>query len=569
MQKSKPAAQPEQVAFRMHPHLLHDVVCRQAGTLPKAILEAVMNAVDARATECDVTLTNDTLVIVDNGEGITSKEAILERFATFGQPHDPSERKAYGTFRMGRGQLMSFGENVWTTGSFRMKIDFKNCPRDATGFELLTDQEPVVGCRIAINLYEELRPSVLLEYLRIVAQWCRYAQLKLTLNDEVISVDPATEEWTHILPGAYIRLTRAGSLTVFNLGVHCTDIPSYRYGCGGVVVSREQLKVNFARNEVQSDCPVWRKVMPLVNAFATEHNLAAPNLDDSSRQRLTDQLLSGDLGESQVARLKLLTPVHGRSASLRDLLYGGAYSYRVSVAPRGDARGVHLHRSRVAYILAPETLTRFGVKTGPAFIAQLQKVRCLQPMYGQHLAKLHYAAFETLTEGLSDQHDLLAESDLKPNEVVWLKILSANLGRLRLALPDLEAVQPARLRRISIGVSEADGWTDGSSYLAVSRKFLATQELNAAGYVNAGLLLMHELCTSEADSGEHTHDVEFYELEESSLELSLGSFVAGCLSVAPKVLLQTGRRLTKRQQAAAAKEADAVHAQAKLSQHTS
>ena len=35
--------------FKPHPQLLLDVIQRQAGTLGKAVLEAVMNAVDAKA----------------------------------------------------------------------------------------------------------------------------------------------------------------------------------------------------------------------------------------------------------------------------------------------------------------------------------------------------------------------------------------------------------------------------------------------------------------------------------------------------------------------------------------
>ena len=39
----------ETIAFTMHPQLLYSVIQRQAGTLNKAILEGVMNGVDARA----------------------------------------------------------------------------------------------------------------------------------------------------------------------------------------------------------------------------------------------------------------------------------------------------------------------------------------------------------------------------------------------------------------------------------------------------------------------------------------------------------------------------------------
>lgn len=53
----------------MHPKLLLDVIRRQAGTLGKAILESAMNAVDAKATRCNIKLSATTLEVSDNGLG--------------------------------------------------------------------------------------------------------------------------------------------------------------------------------------------------------------------------------------------------------------------------------------------------------------------------------------------------------------------------------------------------------------------------------------------------------------------------------------------------------------------
>jgi hypothetical protein len=45
--------------FRAHDNHLRNTVLRQAGTLWKAVLEGVMNSVDAGATYCNVTLTSE------------------------------------------------------------------------------------------------------------------------------------------------------------------------------------------------------------------------------------------------------------------------------------------------------------------------------------------------------------------------------------------------------------------------------------------------------------------------------------------------------------------------------
>ena len=70
----------ERRSFSMHPRLLYDVIRRQAGSLGKAVLEAVMNAADARATRVEVTIEPDRVLIMDDGQGFQSEEIGAGRF---------------------------------------------------------------------------------------------------------------------------------------------------------------------------------------------------------------------------------------------------------------------------------------------------------------------------------------------------------------------------------------------------------------------------------------------------------------------------------------------------------
>jgi signal transduction histidine kinase len=85
--------------FKATEGLLHDVMRKQAGTLEKAVLEAVMNSVDANADEIEVHLQSDKLIVRDDGDGMTEEEvetvldsldtgegekaSILEKFQNF------------------------------------------------------------------------------------------------------------------------------------------------------------------------------------------------------------------------------------------------------------------------------------------------------------------------------------------------------------------------------------------------------------------------------------------------------------------------------------------------------
>ncbi len=80
----------ERKHLKMHTKLLLDVIKRQAGTLHKAVLEGVMNAIEAGATRVDINFTatpTPKLVISDNGKGIQTVGDIERFFETFGTPH--------------------------------------------------------------------------------------------------------------------------------------------------------------------------------------------------------------------------------------------------------------------------------------------------------------------------------------------------------------------------------------------------------------------------------------------------------------------------------------------------
>ncbi|MFK5108744.1 ATP-binding protein, partial [Klebsiella pneumoniae] len=64
------------IDFVMHPELLRSVIQRQAGSLSKAVLEAVMNSIDAGATRIDVDFDANYVTIKDDGKGFADANEI-------------------------------------------------------------------------------------------------------------------------------------------------------------------------------------------------------------------------------------------------------------------------------------------------------------------------------------------------------------------------------------------------------------------------------------------------------------------------------------------------------------
>jgi len=147
---------------------------------------------------------------------------------------------------------------------------------------------------------------------------------------------------------------------------------------------------------------------------------------------------------------------------------------------------------------------------------------------------------------------VLADEQLTANEVLWLRLLESCKTELSLISEQEEGERiykwsrdrPAA-RTLIIGSGPAWGWTDGKTYVAVDRSFLETLKFDFDGFTRVGNLLLHEFCHSEADTAEHVHGVEFYQLFHDS-SMSIGAFVQACVRRFPKAAQDVGRHLSKK-----------------------
>jgi len=520
--------------FRMHSQLLYDVIRRQAGTLSKAILEGIMNMVDAGAKKGVVTLLPKRVVLEDNGQGFRSREEIEKWFEVFGQPHDKSEGKTYGTFRMGRGQMFAFGKNTWRTGKFSMEVDIKGRGLD---YDLLDQSKAHKGCKIEIELYDQLMPSDMDSVIRDLEDWVKGCPMPVLLNDQRISNDPAKATWDTVTDEAYIKLKPTGGLSVYNLGVHVLTFPGYKYGTGGEVVSRQQVKVNFARNDIQADCPVWKVVRGVVDVRAATKVQGKKALNDNERQRLADRLLTGDLTPTDARQMRLITAATGRQYDMQ--VFHNTHQWpQVTNAPKGSRKADKLMKQKVAFVVANETLERFRVST----------VRCLLDRFAAiedrgHMdwGRIKVVDFKTLTKGMSDKFDVFTEDEYNPTERLWLLLMQHGIERIRCT------DRKAAYRRLQIGTSStAAGWTDGASYICVGRAFLKRQRCTMASYARVGRLLLHEMCHQSPDLEDHDHDQEFYEEFHDHAD-HIGNFVEAVMAYLPKACEKLKRKLTREQ----------------------
>lgn len=537
--------------FTVSPHIIFSLIKAQAGSLGKAVLECVMNSVDAGATSLEVTVTNSTLKIVDNGKGFASRAEIEACFEVFGFEHHEGDR-TYGQFGIGRAQLWNFCSTLWCTNTFSMDVDIKNRGLD---YDLKEGLMQVEGLTITGKFYEKLKTSELLAFEKEIAELALYAQVPLTVNGKLINRDPATEKWTHETADAWIRLKETGELTVYNLGVKVRNYPAYVIGSGGLVVTKPgvRLALNMARNDIlTTECSVWKRVKPFLQKKSDERvRTKSVRLTDDELQNLVARVLAGEANYETVAERKLITDIQGKNVTLDTFLRALRNDRPCTVAPLGKRIAERAHVLGYAFVVRPVTLERFGVET-PSALCDV-----LQAYFTVHRNGLRYSCHPTHFEddyqncvgGISEHHVELPVSEHKAEERAFLKAASDSVSDLLRAMLEVNASErPGALqaRRLTIGESEtAQAWTDGHERIVLNRTLVAKARQGLPGVLAICNVLLHEYLHEGPDTGTHEHDMVFYERFESVTTDAGVTFGEFCFGVYRRYLLELRRRQLK------------------------
>ena len=514
--------------LKMHQNLLYHTITRQAGDIAKAVLEGIMNSVDADATFCEIELTQDSLTIMDDGRGFKDSQEIDEFFETFGTPHEEGDA-TYGTFRMGRGQIFAFGKNLWQSGEFKMQVDIKNKGLD---YQFSDRQDVTDGCVISVELYDKHKLSRvdLADNVRNIAIMAKYAPIKVVLNGETISVDPKTEKWDYEDDLAYISLKDSGDLTIYNLGIKVIAFGGWRYGTGGTVVTKKQVKVNYARNNIMSDCPVWKKIRAKVSTMVNGKVDKKKRLTDDEKKRLALTCYEDAHAWDAIKDKPLLTDVTNKPRKTSDLcrLYG--YNHTLTVAPRGSGIGEKIMRNKMAFVLSTETLERFDVSDAEELLKVLR-------MGGMYSYNTEIVDFAELRRQFSESFEIVDNNKQTFKEQVWI------------ALANKFGVPYRECRQYMVGISEkANAWTDGSTFIAFDREFLKTLRYDNVGHMaRFAYTLAHEYCHDDDDRETNVHGPEFDEAFREFVEQNrfVEQFIASSLGAVANILRLKNKKATK------------------------
>ncbi len=504
----------------LHPLAIHTFIKAQAGSLGKALSEAVMNSIDAFASAVDVTLTQTGFVLEDNGQGFRSREEIEAWFETLGFPHDDGNHRVYGKFGMGRAQMWAFARTVWTSNQFVMRVDVKAKGLD---YELDETAQPFAGTRIEAHFYEPMSFQAREMAEQELVNLIRYVPGLVTINGKPANKDPSIEKWDLETPEAYMRFDKSmHSLDVYNGGVLVTHFPRYRFGCSGVVVTKPEatLSLNLARNDIlEAECKVWPKIVKSLPKQDNDYRAAKQKADKPSKRTIADmarQVKAGTvrLEDAMTKTPGLVTSVYGRALKYSDLV-SRWNSRPVVFVTKGDEFGKRLSKLRRAEVVSLETLERFECKSVDEFKALVRTSAAsgtARPDWNKHvLEQLDTAIWsddpQSLFKDLADGKQVFTQSELTDQEkavaTAWSRARYPLVRSMLEVATDSQKKQLNDLGAVSLGDSATLlCWVDSGSREWVLRKkeVVAAMEKSLPGMMQFALARLKDLCIEVSDS---------------------------------------------------------------------
>lgn len=499
--------------FKIASNMIMHTINSQAGSIEKAILECLMNAVDAGATKVEVTLDKNGIdyCIKDNGHGFRTKEEIEKCFDVFGFDHGTPEEnhRTYGTFGIGRAQLWAFSKNSWRTNQFVLNVDIKTCGLD---YELIENKkEKVKGCQIDGQFYEK-QPLINIQHIcRELTKLALYLPIEFILDGKVVNKKCKDQKWDHETEKAYIKFNETGDLKIYNQGVYVTSYANYRFGKGGVIVSKTALSLNTARNDILlSKCNVWKEVKKFVEEKTNEDIVKKEVLSDDQCKNLFHNFLSQNVEFSDFKKKKVFPDVKGKKVSLEQIM---KYNVLTICPKRGSQIGETILNKKIAFVFSPQILEWFDDGTEEDLIDTLNNL-VKNWLWN---TKWVYKKFEDLSKEQNSKIEVVEPKKLTKKQKIHLEILE-KMGyyiyyKVKRALKDKND-ESFMKRKVYIADTELSmkSWTDGRSYITFNSNFISENiEKGLKGMNLIILAMVHEYMHDIQTSDAHVHSFDFYE----------------------------------------------------------
>ena len=505
-------------------NLVKSVIVDQTDNIEKGWREFFQNIIDSGATEGRLEQTHEYTFVADNGSGVDLKEQDgIDLLTVMGETtKDAEDHSTIGEFGVGVGQGISKGVAFAVSGYNTLIFDIKGWGLEAkmvplsslTSFvyeEFESDLAKFVDERFGhVNHYDGLAWLVY-HYDDEVPdensyKWSKFRNniqerfqylnavrdTELYLNDEVITDSDALDINSHGHPTynkvydspetgkVHIAVKHGyGSLTVYSGGIKVTDVDSR--GIEGRIITDRNLRLNFARNEIKSGCPIWSEIEDLLNDIREDlltEEEESLELENEARDFLADQMFNH--GKMEIhADKDIFETASEDMVSWNEIIKRD----EIGTARKGNRAADKLEEAYGEIVLnenddAVETFleNREDIPEAPSDFDAVDRAE---------------------TRGLHTSYEKIDESGLKPTQ--WYQL---GIARYIVHLMDDDL-------DVRYGESDvASAWTDGSSEIVITDT--ATSSSKWISWVpELWNTMMHELAHNTPSKDEPGHGVGY------------------------------------------------------------
>ena len=462
-------------------NMLRDVITKQTGDMNKAAKELFQNAFDAKSNKIDVELDMKSLVFTDNGCGM-NKEQIHRYFRVFGATRKRGDSEKAGVFGIGRGQVFNFGITTWETQNYKMVIDIKK----SLSYTIEETNNFIDGTIITIKFYKKLYSwDVSNTIYQMKRDVLPPKGIVIALNKELYEPEITTfKDFSN--DKYFVFESKWHRSNIYNKGLAVKHIKdsNYKYS----IMPYAKLELNTARNELLE-----------------------------TKQSTKDLNYYIDNIEELMASLKNRFNLDEALNVLRLLA-----SKRISLLSVYDKKIVPLSNEKLVSFKEIIQNKNKGIVFGKKNIwsddCQRQGYQVISnSVYGKitrikqnfHLDELVFLAKDVKELSRRGFHKEIELSNLKKNEQYYYMAIELNSYIFDNYLDKGK-------RHIGLGVSDiADAWTDGKSYIRLSRIMIEGFKNKEEAIVRLWEVLCHEYSHKTENMEEDYHNYEFYsEFEE-------------------------------------------------------
>lgn len=503
--------------FKISKNMIMHTIENQAGSIEKALLECIMNGVDAKANTIKIFIHDNGVnySIEDNGHGFRTKEEILKCFEILGFDHGTAEEndRIYGTFGIGRAQLWAFSKNTWLTNEFKLDVDIAN---KGLNYTLSENNNVTEGCKIVGEFYDKQTSLDVQNIIRSLKKLALYLPVDLYINEKLVNKNPVKEKWDIETDDAYIKLNDTGDLNIYNLGVFVKTSPNYTFGKGGTIVSKKQLKLNTARNDIIiSKCNIWKKIKKYLEENVTKNNIKKNVLTDDMRKNLIIQWISGTVTFQDIYNKKLLKDIKGRYTQIEKIT---SHNKNYTVSPfYGSQVGEIIHNNKIAFVCSPDVLDWFDIPENEPeqLVVTIRSLLERDRGYTGMVRALKFIPFEKLKTQNSSQYSIINKKEFTRKQKAHHNMLNTiNYLICQIMNTQHNYHDKVKQRQILLGKSkQAQAWTDGVTYISVNseiiQKLIEKEGVN--GILKTIYLIIHEYLHQENSDKDHVHSDGFFE----------------------------------------------------------